>query len=46
MVGISKKEKIRRTAFHEAGHAIACFATSHAFKDVTIIPSEKNTMGH
>lgn len=40
MSGISKQERLRRTAYHEAGHAIVAFGVDRAFKEVTIIPSE------
>jgi len=41
MSGITKQKRLERTAFHEAGHAIACIGVRKAFKNVTIVPSEE-----
>ncbi len=40
MAGISKQERLKRIAYHEAGHALASIGSKRAFKDVTIIPGE------
>jgi hypothetical protein len=37
--------RLERTAYHEAGHAIACIKLKRPFKQVTIIPKD-NSLGH
>jgi hypothetical protein len=32
--------KLKRTAYHEAGHAVAAYALRRAFRSVTIVPGE------
>jgi ATP-dependent Zn protease len=34
--------KLRRVAYHEAGHAVACVRFGLAFQHVSIIPSGKS----
>lgn len=46
-MGLSKKERLRRTAYHEAGHAVACYELRVKFKYLTIIQDEdRNSLGH
>ena len=40
MPRLTKDERLRRTAYHEAGHAVACLSLRRAFKDVSIISTE------
>jgi hypothetical protein len=45
---MTKREflKLKKTAYHEAGHAVAAFAMSKRFKKVSIIPNpEDNSQG-
>lgn len=35
-----------RTAYHEAGHAVACIAQGIKFRYVTIIPNDEGANGH
>jgi hypothetical protein len=41
-----EREKLKKTAYHEAGHAVAAFAMSKRFKKVSIIPNpDENSLG-
>jgi hypothetical protein len=41
-----EREKLKKTAYHEAGHAVAAFAMSKRFKKVSIIPiPDDNSLG-
>lgn len=42
MAGISKQERLKRIAYHEAGHAIACLSVGRAFGKATIVPEGDN----
>lgn len=45
MARISKQERLKRTAYHEAGHAIACLSVGRAFGKATIVP-EGDKLGY
>ena len=40
MVVIPKQRQREATAYHEAGHAVACYVFKHQIKKVSIIPGE------
>jgi ATP-dependent Zn protease len=41
-----EREKLKKTAYHEAGHAVAAFAMSKRFKRVSTIPNpDKDSLG-
>ena len=42
---MNKNSRLKRTAYHEAGHAVACYFLHLPFKYVTIEP-EGDTLGH
>lgn len=41
MARISKKQRLERTAYHEAGHAVICFGIRCDFSDITIVETEE-----
>ena len=42
---MNKYSRLKSTAYHEAGHAVACYFLHFPFKYLTIEP-EKDTLGH
>jgi len=40
-----KRKKVEKTAYHEAGHAVAAFEMKRSFRHVTIEPDEES-LGH
>lgn len=40
MARISKQERLKRTAHHEAGHAVICFGVRCEFSDISIVEAE------
>ncbi len=42
MTRISKQQRLKRTAHHEAGHAVTCFGIRRAFTDLSIVETEES----
>ncbi len=41
MARITKQDRLKRTAHHEAGHALVCFGLRKAFSDLTIVETDE-----